>query len=171
MYRLVTLLLLLATCLLAACNDSGSGANGQSDSHKVEQGGGSNLISTREIDSEPADSPQRALLEWFQAVQFEDVEGAQLLVAPRAFSRVNEKRFESAVRTVASALGKPTVIRVRKGKQTAAVRTLMQAFESGSSRPVSSDPESFPMATVDGEWRLDDLDYLFDAARSIDSIQ
>jgi hypothetical protein len=164
--------IVLAAWVLAACGDSGSGegaAAWQPNAQLVQAAVGESLVTNVDIERAPAGSPQRALLEWFQAVQFVDIEHARVYVAPSAMPEGLLPRFAAAVRAVGSALGRPRVLRVDNDGGTADVVTRVKAFVPRNTMPVSSDLESFPMRAVEGRWLLRNLDYLFAAAGAIDS--
>jgi hypothetical protein len=126
-----------------------------------------NLVSQEDVASAPSDSPQRALLEWFQAVQFQDVEGAELLTEAGVIEETGPKRVKAAIGLVGPALGKPSIVNVRREGDRAAVRTLIEAFAPGRKAPVSTDPESFELTNTASSWELSNLDYLLMSARAI----
>lgn len=127
-----------------------------------------NIVSDADIGRYGKGTPERTLLEWFQAVQYKDAIGAAQLVDARTLRRVGPIRFRSAVLTVGSALGKPAIVDLRPspdGKQVS-VRLLVEGFSPGTTEPVSSIPTSFHMVNK-GKWRLADVNYLTEAGDAL----
>ncbi len=125
------------------------------------------VVTEEAIAQRPRNSPDRALLNWWQAVQFEDFEGVRLLSTRQALSRTSPRGLSRAVSTVASALGRPEIVRVRSQGDRAAVRVLIQSFGSKAGQTVSTDPATFELRRMRGKWRVGDLGYLLETAQTI----
>src|SRR4051812_23563251 len=128
-------------------------------------GGGqpASLVRDEDVARQKPGTPARSLLEFFQAVQYQDVATARGLVSKRELRRVTPSEFASAVTVVGSAVGRPAIKNVRTNGNSAIIRVFVQAFAPGKAEPVSSDPTSFQLVDQDG-WKLDDIGYLTRAA-------
>ena len=128
----------------AGCNESESGSSlTPRDQPSLENRMLGNIVTAQDLQQAPAGSPQRGMLEWFQAVQFQDIEGARQFTAPGVLRHTDRRRFEWAVGTVGSGLGRPVIVNVRRSRKGSTVRVLIQAFQPGRAKPIASDPESF----------------------------
>ena len=90
-----------------------------------------NLVDERDVASTVAGSPERALLEWFQAVQFEDLEAVRSLTDPAALPRAGRRELAAAVAVVGPALGKPTIVTAKTNDDRASVRALIRGILRG----------------------------------------
>lgn len=127
-----------------------------------------NLLTDEDVRALREGSPERALAEWFQAVQFRDVDTARSFVTKSAYRRVGERRFAASVKRVGTSLGRPEIVGSRRlgGGRGYNIRVLIKAYDGVARRPRFSTPASFVMVDENG-WRLDDLYYLTEANQSI----
>jgi hypothetical protein len=126
-----------------------------------------NLVTNTEIRHYPRNSPQRALLIWFQSVQFRDQDAVRLNTTSRELKRVSRKALEHAVNLVGSSLGKPKIVSTRKSGKEAAVRIYVQSYVPTKAEPVLSIPRTFSLARSGRRWRVDDARYLVEAGVDI----
>lgn len=117
------------------------------------------IITQDDLDAVSEDSPQRAVLSWFQAIQFKDVSGAAQLVDPPVLQRVGRDVFSAAVNTVGSALGKPTFVMSRRRGDQVAVRTIITGYDAAR-KPAGSETVTFYLRKRAGKWRVTNLAYL-----------
>jgi hypothetical protein len=159
----------VALVLLGGCggSDDGGGRDRATDRADALSGALRNLVTDRDLRNAPPGSAQRALLSWFQATQFEDVRGVRLLVARAELERVGDARLKAAIAIVGPALGKPSIVSVRRAGSSTSIRTIIRAFQSGRSEAASAELQSFEMVRPGGSWQLADLNYLLEAAHDI----
>jgi len=125
-----------------------------------------NLISEGELARAREGTPERAFLEWWQAVQFRDVDSVLALSTDRALEGVRAE-VRAAIAEVASVLGKPRVVARRDVAGDMSLRVLVESFVAGRDGPVASSPYSFRVARNGGRWRVDDVRYLLTTARNL----
>jgi hypothetical protein len=126
------------------------------------------LVTEQQIRSTRQDAPERAVLEWFQAVQFKDVPAVRALVRSEGLRRVSSERVERAVHLVGGALGRPRVSGVIRRGSSASVRVLVLSYERGKADPVLAVPVTFVLRRDTNEWLLEDLDYLLASADAME---
>ena len=120
-----------------------------------------NVIRDREIRDAVAGSPKRSLLQFFQAVQFQDVEAATELVTRGERRAVGPNRLKRAVGAIGSNLGRPRIVRLRRDGDRVVARVIILGFDPGETEPVSSSPTTFTLTRGgDRLWRLSDVSYL-----------
>jgi hypothetical protein len=119
-----------------------------------------NLVTDAEIERYPEGSPQRAVLDWFQAVQFRDEAGVRQSTTDREVERVSRKTLDDAVALIGPALGKPRVVSTRTRGTRAAIRLFIQSFVPGKREPVGETPSTFYLTRTGDGWRVDDVRYL-----------
>lgn len=120
-----------------------------------------NLVTNQDIAQAKAGSPERVLLSWIQAVQFQDGRTARELVDPTAYKRVGKDGFNAAVAVVGPELGKPRIVSVRMVGRTAVVRVVLVRYRAPGTPPVDVQPSSFPLKrSHSGAWVLSELNFL-----------
>jgi hypothetical protein len=158
----------VAVCLVCGCgddrsprwDDSSAGAFRTLDVSTAFP----NSVTSRDLSRTVARSPERAILEWFQAVQFQDLLGVRRLTAQRALRSAGRTMLARAVATVGPALGKPNVDAIHSRGADASIRVAIEAYLPGRSEPRSVEPVRFRVVREAGDWRLSSLDYLLTAA-------
>jgi hypothetical protein len=128
-----------------------------------------NTVTARDLAAFAVGSPERALLEWFQAVQFEDVGGVRDWTSRRAIRGAERPPLARTVATVGPALGKPKIKKARSGDAIATVKVSIEAYLPGRAAPRSVHPVSFRLVREDGTWRVASLKYLSTAATRIEA--
>ena len=126
-----------------------------------------NVVTTRELSATRPGSPERAVLEWFQAIQFEDITGVRDWTDRSALSRTEGPALARAIATVGPALGKPEVRSVSPAGGAATVRVRIEGYLPGRSAASTIEPVRFQLLRQDGVWRLSSLRYLITAARRL----
>jgi hypothetical protein len=125
-----------------------------------------NVVVEADIRATRAGTPQRTLVEWFQAVQFDDVEGVRRLTAPTALRLLRPAKLAADVEAVAPAMAKPRLVSARIGRSRAAVRVLLLSYALGKAKPVLSIPATLALVKVRGRWLMGDLALLVNGARA-----
>jgi len=145
---------------IAACgsNDRAAVAPGQLNR---------NLVDQADIASVKAGTPERTVLEWFQAVQFDDIGGVRQLTAPNALKKLSPDKLAADIAAVAPAMAKPSVVSRRLGPSLAAVRVLLLSYTRGHAKPVLAIPATLVLVRVHGRWLMSDLSLLIEGARAI----
>lgn len=129
------------------------------------------LVTDEQIGAAAKNSPARAVLLWFQAVQFKDQATVRELVTSDVVRDIGPDRLSRAVDTVGSSLGKPQVTSVRDRGSNASVRVFVLAYETGKPDPVAATPVTFSLDKDQGHWRLSDLRYLLTSADAISAAE
>jgi hypothetical protein len=164
-------LAVLVLCLSAGCGGDGSLRDGDSSSYRRLNVTAAfpNTVTARHLAAFAAGSPKRALHEWFQAVQFEDVAAVRTWTSRRAVRRIGRPALGRAVATVGPALGRPNIGRVRSGEAVATVTVGIEAYVPGRTAPRSVHPVNFRLVREDDAWHVASLTYLLAAARRIEA--
>lgn len=180
---LAALLCTTVTGIGLACGDDSTsgppervstGSERQSAPSKTEGEGQSaspNIVTRADLEAKPAGSPERALLSFFQAVQFRDTAEARALVSAEESKRLGSGKIRAAIAAVGGALGKPQFVATNVEGNRASIRVLVLGFEADKTEPSSSSPILFKLRKEDGGWKLSDLAYLIDASDAITESQ
>jgi hypothetical protein len=120
-----------------------------------------NIVTSSEIAKTADGSPQRALLEWFQAVQFRDLGQVGRLTASPKATHVSPAALDSAVQNVGPSLAFPRVVQSRVSGDSASVRVLLLTYKAGTTILTSSLPATFTLTRPHGSWLVSDVSVLF----------
>lgn len=118
------------------------------------------VVTDATISAQPPHSPQRALLTWWQALQFQDYVTAASITTPRASATLPRGAYRQAVVALQGGLPGIKIVGVISPQQSASVRALTLFFSGSPPKLTAAQPLSFLMARSLGGWRLDDLGYL-----------
>jgi hypothetical protein len=154
---LVAAACVVASLVAASC---GSKDKGQPPS-SVALSTDPNIVTSGDISRAPAHSPRRALLTWFQAVQFRDVAEVRQLTAPANVIRVTQENLDRAVTSIGASLARPQIVHTRITGDKASVRVLLLSYKPGSTLPVASLPATFSLLNTAGSWLVSDVSVLF----------
>jgi hypothetical protein len=142
-------------------------SGGSDDESSTETGGlPPNVITDDEIREQDEGTPERALLEWWQAFQFQDAPAVVALTTPKVLDDVGENNLEDLVQARGQGLQKIDVLGSTENGDTASVRAGLLTFqppaegEPPPDEPTGSTPTTFALANEDGEWLFDDATYL-----------
>jgi hypothetical protein len=125
-----------------------------------------NVITDEEIEEQDQGTPERALLEWWQAFQFQDTTGVVLLTSPETLDDVGENNLEDLVQARGQGLQGIEILGSTESDDTASVRAGLLTFqppEEGApppDEPTASTPTTFAMGKEGDEWLFDDNAYL-----------
>jgi hypothetical protein len=120
-----------------------------------------NLLSNADVNKAPAGSPERALFNWCQAVQFGDVSAVLRLTAPATLASLPTGALEHAILTIGSELGRPKPVETRISGNVATIRVLLLLYPAGKSTAFLALPTTFTLTHTRGAWRMDDVGALF----------
>jgi hypothetical protein len=154
-------LLLLLVLAVVGCGSLG-GLPG-----RVEQ---PQIVTEQDINRYPADSPVRAVLEWWRALQFKSAPLATRYYAPEA--DVTVKQIESALKIGPGLLNLTDGIRVvevnREGREATVLVMLTKKLRHPNGRTdIVRTPVSFDLVEQDGRWLLTDNQYMARILRNV----
>jgi hypothetical protein len=124
-----------------------------------------------DIAAQKKGSPERALLEWWQAFQFHDVRTTKALTSRATRKTVGPRALGALVRL--TGLPGIAILGVTTGTDTATVQAGMLNFqppEPGAPpprEPTGSQPTSFRMVKERGGWVFDQADFLVPKAENL----
>lgn len=147
--------------VLGGCGSGGDSATGSSAA-----GFGPNVVTDGEIAGQPEGSPQRALLEWWQAFQFADVQGVTALTSKETRQAIGDAELAKLVKARGPGLQGIEILSATATRSSAAVRAGLLTFtpsEPGGpppATPTSASPATFPMISQGGQWLFAGTHYL-----------
>jgi hypothetical protein len=124
------------------------------------------IVTDAAIDQQDADSPGQALLEWWQAYQFDDVVAVKALTSKATIDAIGEDKLSELVELPGPGLQGVEVLDVSETGDTAAVNAGLLNFEPEEpggevpTDPTNSVPETFAMVKEHGEWRFAATEFL-----------
>jgi hypothetical protein len=135
-----------------------------------------NIVTDEAIRDQKPGSPARALLEWWQAFQFGDVEMVVRLTTPEALRSIGRSRLERIVRQVGPGLQGIKPVSSRVSDDVASIRVELltfaprQADGKQSAKPTSASPGTFVVErdSEDRGWLFDDASFLHKLAKNAD---
>jgi len=125
-----------------------------------------NVVAPQQIAAYPLGSPARALLEFWQAIQFSDVSSARRLVSPEALASVTPARFTTMVQTVGDDIPGLRIVSSMQMGVNASVRVFLLGYAANRTVSTTS-PQSFQLRDGSHGYQLSDLSYFLRVARTI----
>lgn len=122
-----------------------------------------NIVTDDYATKEAAGSARRALLDWWQAVQFRDVITARELTSDAVLRSVGPTAFRRTVLRVGDGLPGLKVVNGRRRGETTIVRAYL-VFAGASGATPTLAPRSFEMRSAQGSWKLASIEYLVRAS-------
>jgi hypothetical protein len=121
-----------------------------------------NIVTKQQIESTPADSSERALLEWWRGLQFGDVDAVVDGSTPDTADAVSSDELATLVREVGPSVGRLEIDQSREGGRRDVVRAVVVNFPDGE-KP-SGTPETFVLRRegTDDAWLVEAESYLKD---------
>jgi hypothetical protein len=121
------------------------------------------IVTEGDIRATKPDSPQRALLEWWQAFQFGDLAAVEDLTSSATLDAIGKKELADAVLRLG--LSGIAILGEDGSGSESTVRVGLLNFQPSESgkvpkKPTSSTPEAFTMTKENGSWLFDGTDYL-----------
>ena len=118
------------------------------------------VVRTSEIEAQPSGSPQRALLEWWQAFQFSDARTVISHTSQETVEALGEAQMEELVKTRGQGLQGIEVLSASEDGDAASVRAGLLTFQPAKEGapppkiPTASRPTTVTMTKEDDEWRF-----------------
>jgi hypothetical protein len=157
----------VASLVALSCGDDNDTEKGAASNTDLKAVVGGNLITDEDVASRQRGSPERALLSFFQAVQYRDSQTALSLIARAERADLSPKTIRGQVARIGSSLGRPRIVVVRRTGNKAMVRTVVLSFEPGNTKPSGGTPVTFALRKERNRWVLEDLTYLVLEAREV----
>ena len=120
------------------------------------------VVRTSEIEAQPSGSPQRALLEWWQAFQFSDAHTVISNTSQDTVEALGEAQMEELVKTRGQGLQGIEVLSASEDGDTASVRAGLLTFQPAKEgapppkTPTASRPTTITMTKEDDEWKFNE---------------
>lgn len=163
---------ILVTAFVVACgNDDPGGANSTGSTLPAPAGASETssfptIITAKDVAAAPPNSAERAVLNWFQAIQFKDVSAAAQLVDPPVLKRVGRHVFAAAVNTVGASLGRPSFVNTRHRGDQVALRVLVVGYDKDR-KPAGSEAVTLYLRRTGKTWLVRNLEYLLRSSAAI----
>ena len=125
-----------------------------------------NVVATQQIAAYPAGSSARALLEFWQALQFSDLLSARRLVSPEALASLTPARFTTMVQTVGNDIPGLRIAGSTQIGRTASVRVFLIIYARNRTVAASS-PQSFLLRDGPHGYQLSDISYFLRVEQAI----
>lgn len=126
-----------------------------------------NLVTATDIARTQAGSPSRVVLEWFQAVQFQDPTSLRRLSTPDALRGLTDATLSSWLATFGPGFARPKISAVLTTGATSLVRLLLLSYSPPSRTPLSPEqPFTLRLKRVAGKWLVADVALLRTYARA-----
>jgi hypothetical protein len=119
-----------------------------------------NIVGDSAIAAEKPGSPGRALLQWWRAIQFQDIRAVDELTDSSTAEQFGARRLTRLARKVGSGLGGVRILGADLRGDEATIRALVLTFEPGDRKADSTLPLSFILRRENGQWRYADRNYL-----------
>jgi hypothetical protein len=151
--------------LLGAGGDSDDGASG-SASQASQEALPPHIVRDSEIEAQGSGSPQRALLEWWQAFQFGDSRGVIERTSEATLKAIGEPQLTQLVKQRGQGLQGIEVLGATEESDAASVRAGLLTFqpekegEPPPKTPTASRPATFTLVKEDDEWRFRETAFL-----------
>jgi hypothetical protein len=155
----------VAIALLVAgggSDDSSSGdANGGNQEAFPPQ-----VVRDSEIEAQDSGSPERALLEWWQAFQFGDARGVVALTSPATLNAIGDRQLAQLVRTRGKGLQGLEVLGASEDGTGASIRAGLLTFQPEKkgapppTTPTASKPTTFAMIKQGDKWLFRETAFL-----------
>jgi hypothetical protein len=136
-----------------------------------------NIITDDEIAAQEEGTPERALLEWWQAFQFQDSATVEKLTSEDVLDAIGEKTLTELVETRGQGLQGIAVLGASESGDQASVRVGLLQFtpekegDPPPDEPTSSQPTTFTMESDGGRWLYDDAAYLQPMVESLEAAE
>ena len=125
-----------------------------------------NVVTDDDIAAQEDGSPGQALLEWWQAYQFQDSNGVELLTSPTVLKDIGSKTLAELVKTRGQGLQGIEVLDATESGDGASIRAGLLTFtpeEPGGpppDEPTASRPVTFAMVKDGDAWLFDESAFL-----------
>ncbi len=128
-----------------------------------------NLVSERDIEAQPADSPERAVMMWWRGLQFRDAATVRRLFSAAARREIGGGLPETVFLDLGPSLqtAKPEVTSVERDGDSARVYVTVRRNQVVSPKLIRQTLEYLGLTLVeeDGAWRIDDPTFFLQSGR------
>jgi hypothetical protein len=123
------------------------------------------IVTDGDIAAANAGTPQRALLEWWQAYQFTDAAAVESLTAKATLDAVGAQELEKLVSLRGATLQGIHILGTTRSGDTATVRAALLVFQAQDggpppSAPTQATPATFTMERQGGAWLFDQASFI-----------
>ena len=121
------------------------------------------IVTDGDVDAEKQGTPERALLEWWQAFQFHDFEAVEALTSKATLDTIGADRLKELVATTLPGV---EILDANESGATAQINIGLLSFqppepgEPPPRQPTGSTPQTFTMTQENGDWVVAASDYL-----------
>lgn len=132
------------------------------------------IVRDGEILEQQKGTPERALLEWWQAYQFSDVEDVKSLTSQDTIDAIGDDELTQLVELPGPGIGGIEVLGSSEDGDSASIEAGLLVFtpekpgEPPSAEPTSSTPQTFAMQKEGGEWRFAATEFLVPKLSSLE---
>jgi hypothetical protein len=125
-----------------------------------------NLVTNADIAATQAGSPRQATLQWFQAVQFQDVVTLRRLTSPGELNGLSDTTLASWLSDFGAAFPRPSITAVTTSGDVALVRMLLLSYRAPSRVPLGALPFTLRLRRSGDTWLVADASLLKSYARA-----
>jgi hypothetical protein len=142
-------------------SDGSNGGNGDAGETFPPQ-----VVRDSEIEAQEAGSPERALLEWWQAFQFADAAGVEARTSKTTLDTLGDRQLAQLVKTRGQGFQGVEVLGATENGSNASLRAALLTFQPEKkgapppTTPTRSRPTTFAMKKEGGEWVFADTAFL-----------
>jgi hypothetical protein len=158
------LALAVMTVLACGCGGGDSGSTKAEPTPRRASAVPANLLTETDLKRAPTRSPQRALLEWFQAIQYSDLRGVRRLSSSAATKDLD---LAAILKLAGPGFARPQIRDVNVEGDRATVRLLLLSYEGGTGEVAIAQPTTIPLRRVGDAWVVSDLTLLVSSADAI----
>jgi hypothetical protein len=158
-----TAALMVLAVVVLGCGGNDDETNGDGDGGEAFA---PHIVTDSDIDAQEDGSPERALLEWWQAYQFGDQGQVEARTSTETLDEVGKGNLAELVELQGQSLQGVEVLSATESGDTANVRVGLLTFtpekegDPPPTTPTQSTPETFAMTNEDGEWRFAETEFL-----------
>jgi hypothetical protein len=155
----------IVVLLVAGGDDSEDNASSGSDNGSQEAFP-PQVVRDTEIEAQDSGSPERALLEWWQAFQFGDAQGVLARTSQATINALGRRELAELVRTRGQGLQGIEVLGASEDGNRASIRAGLLQFQAEKrgepppTTPTASRPTTFAMSKEGDEWLFRETAYL-----------
>lgn len=131
-----------------------------------------NIITDKDLDSQPEGSPGRALLSWAQSIQFSDPDGVAALSTADALTKMGGRdRLDKAIGYMGATFERITIVGQAESTDSAArLRVWLSTYDAKGKR-VAYRPTTFSMVKDGDAWKVADLSLVLKTLRDYERLE
>jgi hypothetical protein len=165
MTRFGAIPLVLLAALVGGCGSHGGKSQGSTSGStpKTSTAAGllpPNLVTNADLAATQAGSPSRTTLEWFQAVQFQDVGAVRRLSTSAAVKGLSDTTLTSWLSTFGPNFVRPQITAVITNGGAVSMRMLLLTYSARSGAPTSEQPFTLRLTRAGTSWLVSDISLL-----------